>query len=79
MIAQQLTLIEAELFAAVPAGQLLGNRRTSAERAPHVHALVLRFNLVSMWAATEIMSAAAIDRISVLEKLIDITTVSKLS
>ncbi|KAL6049434.1 putative Smooth muscle caldesmon [Balamuthia mandrillaris] len=53
-LAQQLTLIDHELFKVVPSKELVKKRFMDAETSPHFTALVNRFNLTGQWVGTEL-------------------------
>jgi hypothetical protein len=81
-VAEQLTLIESQLFYAVPFEEFLDNASSGDSggvRGPHLARLAARFNAVSYWAASQVLvqggdssqrRAAEIDRfIGVMEEL----------
>jgi hypothetical protein len=75
-IARQLTLIEFEYFYKIRASEFLHQSWSKAKykhRAPHIIALIRRFNHISEWAATQIVLASKLrQRAHVLTKLIGI-------
>lgn len=75
-IAKQLTLLEVELFRAIPSYEFLSKQLSNAALSPRFHASVNQFNTLGLWAATEVLaSSTTADRTSALAKLIDIAYV----
>lgn len=59
-VARQLTLIEYDLYKGIEAKECLNqawSKTDKEERAPHIVAMIKRFNLVSAWVATEIIKS----------------------
>jgi hypothetical protein len=80
-IARQLTLIEYGLYKKIMPQECLGQAWTKAatrnEKAPHIMAMISRFNHVSRWVATEIVKVENIKRrAEVLTHVINIAVVS---
>ncbi len=56
VLAEQLTLIEAQMFGVISASELLNlTWKNARKRGSHVNALVRRFNIISYWVATEVV------------------------
>eukprot|EP01094_Clydonella_sp_ATCC50884_P028908 TRINITY_DN8841_c0_g1_i1.p1 TRINITY_DN8841_c0_g1~~TRINITY_DN8841_c0_g1_i1.p1 ORF type:complete len:588 (+),score=266.36 TRINITY_DN8841_c0_g1_i1:205-1764(+) len=75
-IAQQLTLIDFDVFRRIEPRELLlqaWSKKTTKHRAPNVRALIRRFNRVSYWLATIVLCHEKLkDRAAALEKFINI-------
>jgi hypothetical protein len=75
-IARQLTVIDWETYERIKPSELLNQAWSKPKlkhRAPHVLALIKRFNMISSWAATEIVSATTIrERVRITSKFIRI-------
>lgn len=78
-LARQLTLIEFEIFVNIKPSELLNqswNKPKLRHRAPNVTALIERFNRVSVWCATMIVSEIRLkNRVRAVNKFLRITKV----
>lgn len=62
-VARQMTLLESELFSAIEPRECLNqawNKSGREDNAPHILAMIRRFNEVSRWVATEIVKAESV-------------------
>lgn len=70
-VARQLTLIEQDLYRRIENKECLNqawNKPDKEEKSPHIVAMIKRFNLVSVWVATEIVKTEKLaDRVTVLK------------
>ncbi|GAM20828.1 hypothetical protein SAMD00019534_040030 [Acytostelium subglobosum LB1] len=76
-LARQLTLIDFEIFTAIKPSELLNqswNKPKLRHRSPHVLLLISRFNEISSWVSSIILSNDKVkDRARIMAKLIKIT------
>jgi len=76
-IADQLTLIDFNLYSAIKPVELLNqawNKESLKHRAPNVLAMIHRFNNISLWAASEILFHPSIkERVAMYVRLVNVT------
>jgi hypothetical protein len=78
-MARQIALIDFNLYKAIKPWEFFNKGWTKETTAPHLFALINRFNDMSKWIATEIVLQETLrTRVKVLCKWIEIADVSKL-
>eukprot|EP00004_Rigifila_ramosa_P000430 TRINITY_DN1045_c0_g1_i6.p1 TRINITY_DN1045_c0_g1~~TRINITY_DN1045_c0_g1_i6.p1 ORF type:complete len:1041 (+),score=256.98 TRINITY_DN1045_c0_g1_i6:81-3125(+) len=74
VMAEQLTLIDSEVFRSIHAKEFIGQawaKKNKYERAPRIMAMIERFNAVSTWVSTSVITAAHKKRTNVLAQWIE--------
>ncbi|GAM25533.1 hypothetical protein SAMD00019534_087080 [Acytostelium subglobosum LB1] len=73
VVASQITLIDMELFTAIPLFQFLHKAFMTADRSPEFQQMVARFNVWARWTSTEILARErAQDRVNTLAYFIEL-------
>eukprot|EP00050_Salpingoeca_kvevrii_P021916 m.117881 g.117881 ORF g.117881 m.117881 type:complete len:1579 (+) comp9523_c0_seq4:72-4808(+) len=73
-IAKQLTKVDSEMFCSIRPSEILAwSKKQSQETSPNIFKLISRFNAISQWCATLIVTELKIKtRVEVLRRIIDI-------
>ena len=78
-VARQLTLLEFDLYRAIRPWECLGlawSKKDKETKAPNILKMIQRFNQVSQWIATEIVSTDSLkQRIALVKHIIEIADV----
>lgn len=73
-LAEQMTLIDHDLFKTIPLNEFLGKAFTKPERSPAYARMVEKFNAWGLWAAAEVLARPGVaERAALLAKLLRVT------